>query len=120
MISKELEAEVLRLHHAEKWPVGTIASQLHLHHSTVTRVLTQAGLKPKAMLRSPSIMDPYVPLILEMLTKYPRLRASRLCQMESRSSPPLHFLRASGDSATSGPNDLSGWCQISPGGLRVA
>jgi IS30 family transposase len=32
-----MEAEVLRLHHAEKWPIGTIARQLRLHHSTVSR-----------------------------------------------------------------------------------
>ena len=32
MISPEREAEILRLHHAEKWPVGTIASQLGVHH----------------------------------------------------------------------------------------
>ena len=38
MIRPEREAEILRLHHAEKWPVGTIASQLHIHHSTVRRV----------------------------------------------------------------------------------
>jgi hypothetical protein len=34
-ISKEREAEILRLHYAEKWPVGTIAKQLGLHHCTV-------------------------------------------------------------------------------------
>lgn len=39
MISKETEAEVLRLYHAEKWRIGTIASQLGLHHTTVQRVL---------------------------------------------------------------------------------
>ena len=43
MISPEREAEILRLHHAEKWPIGTIACQLHVHHSTVRRVLAQAG-----------------------------------------------------------------------------
>ena len=81
MISRDVEAEILRLHHAEKWPVGTIASQLHLHHSIVTRVLSQAGLQPKAIKRRPSILDPYVPFMLEVLTKFPRLRATRLYQM---------------------------------------
>ena len=28
MIDKALEADILRLHHAEKWPIGTIATQL--------------------------------------------------------------------------------------------
>jgi hypothetical protein len=27
-VSKGIEANVLRLYHAEKWPVGTISSQL--------------------------------------------------------------------------------------------
>jgi len=28
MIARALEAEILRLHHAEHWPIGTIAAQL--------------------------------------------------------------------------------------------
>jgi predicted DNA-binding protein (UPF0251 family) len=44
MISPEIEAEILRLFHAEKWRVGTIATQLGIHHSTVRRVLTQSGI----------------------------------------------------------------------------
>ena len=43
MISKQREVEVLRLHYAEKWSVGTIARQLGMHHCTVRRVLAQAG-----------------------------------------------------------------------------
>lgn len=42
MISPELEADILRLHHVEKWKIGTIAAQLGIHHSTVRRVLVQA------------------------------------------------------------------------------
>ena len=38
MISRELEAEILRLYHAEHWPVGTLARQLGIHHDTVRRV----------------------------------------------------------------------------------
>jgi len=44
MISRAQEAEILRLHHAEGWPVGTIARHLSVHHSVVQRVLTQAGV----------------------------------------------------------------------------
>jgi len=43
-LSPEREAQVLRLYHAERWRIGTIATQLGLHHGTVTRVLAQAGL----------------------------------------------------------------------------
>ena len=40
----DIEAQILRYHHAEKWTVGTIARQLHVHHGEVRRVLAQAGL----------------------------------------------------------------------------
>ncbi len=39
MISRAVEAEIVRLHHAEHWPIGTIAAQLRIHHGTVRRVL---------------------------------------------------------------------------------
>ena len=31
----DIEAQILRYYHAEKWRVGTIARQLHVHHSVV-------------------------------------------------------------------------------------
>src|SRR5450432_1348707 len=40
----DVEARILRYYHAEKWTVGTIARQLHVHHGVVRRVLAQAGL----------------------------------------------------------------------------
>lgn len=81
MISPEREAEILRLHHAEKWPIGTIATQLGVHHSTVRRVLAQAGLPAGKQMTRPSIVDSFMPFIVETLAKYPRLRASRLYTM---------------------------------------
>ena len=41
MIPKETEAEIVRLYHGEKWPIGTIATELGVHHTTVQRVLRQ-------------------------------------------------------------------------------
>ena len=41
-VDKETSTEILRLYHAEKWKIGTIARQLGLHHSTVRRVLRDA------------------------------------------------------------------------------
>ena len=43
-IPPDLEAQILRYYHVEKWRVGTIARQLHVHHGTVMRVLAQAGM----------------------------------------------------------------------------
>ncbi|CAB3774697.1 hypothetical protein [Paraburkholderia humisilvae] len=41
-LSSELEAQILRFYHVEKWRAGTIARQLHIHRGTVQRVLSQA------------------------------------------------------------------------------
>ncbi len=81
MIPKETEAEVLRLFHAEKWRIGTIASQLGVHHTTVQRVLRQAGVEMKTVAPRPSMADAYVPFVVQQLEKYPGLRASRLFEM---------------------------------------
>lgn len=80
-ISPELEAQILRFYHAEKWRIGTIATQLHLHHGTVARVLAQAGLPPIGRTRRAAAIDPYLPFILETLEKFPTLTASRLYVM---------------------------------------
>lgn len=58
MISKELEIEILRLYHAEKWLVGTIAGELGVHHTTVRRVLVQEGTI-RAVPTRPRLTDPY-------------------------------------------------------------
>ena len=81
MISKETEAEVLRLFHAEKWRIGTIAAQLGLHHTTVQRVLRQTGVELKTVVPRPSMADPFVPFLVQQLEKYPGLCASRLFEM---------------------------------------
>lgn len=78
MISRAVEVEVLRLHHAERWSIGTIARQLLLHHSTVRRVLAQAGVPAAQKTTRPSIADPFIPFILQTLKQYPTLCASRL------------------------------------------
>jgi hypothetical protein len=80
MIPRALEAEILRLHQVEHWPIGTIAAQLRVHHSTVT-------------VRA-SMVEPYLAFITETLAKYPTLRASRLHTMvRERGYPgaPDHF-----------------------------
>jgi len=92
--SKELEAKILRFYFVEQWRVGTIAAQLGIHHSTVNRILAQAGQpKVKRTLR-PSKIDPYVPFILDTLNKYPKLTAARLHAMAKErgyQGGPSHF-----------------------------
>jgi transposase len=77
----DIEAQILRYYHAEKWTAGTIARQLHVHHSVVRRVLAQAGLPRIGAVKRPSPIDAYLPLIHETLAKFPTLTASRLFTM---------------------------------------
>jgi transposase len=81
MIDKALEADILRYHCVEQWRVGTIASQLNVHHSVVDRVISQAGFPKAERAARPSIMDPYLPFIVEQLRQYPKLTAARLYGM---------------------------------------
>ena len=99
MISRETEAEIVRLYHGERWPIGTIASQLGLHHTTVQRVLRHTGVDAKVVAPRPSMVDPFVPFIVEQLGKYPDLRSSRLFVMIKERGylgGPDHFRRVIG------------------------
>jgi transposase len=78
----------------EKWHIGTIASQLGVHRSTVQRVLAQAGRPARIAQPRASAVDPYRPFIRETLEKFPTLTASRLHAMvRERGYPgrPDHF-----------------------------
>ena len=93
MILPKLEAEILRLYHAEKWRIGTIARQLGVHHSVVRRVLAQDGVSLPKRSR-PTQLDPYLPLIIATWKQYPKLPASRLyemCYQRGYRGSPHHF-----------------------------
>ena len=87
-IDKETESNILRYHFVEQWRVGTIATQLGVHHSVVDRVLSQAGL-PKVE-RSPRacMIDPYLPFIVKTLDGFPTLTAARLYEMAQQRGYP--------------------------------
>jgi transposase len=74
------DAEIVRLHYAEHWPVGTISTQLGLHPDVVKRVLGFGGPRSEAPCR-PRIVEPFHDFIVEQLTQYPRLRATRIYDM---------------------------------------
>jgi transposase len=77
----DIEAQVLGLYHAEKWTIGTIARQLHIHNGVVRRVLAQAGLPKAGRPTRQSLIDPYLPFIRQTLETFPALTASRLYGM---------------------------------------
>lgn len=91
-----VQFELLRLYHAERWRVSTIARQLGVHHTTVQRVLAQAGIPSEPLTARPSVAEPYIPFIVETLSKYPRLCASRVFEMgreRGYTGGPDHFRR---------------------------
>ena len=80
-IDKEVEAKILRYHFVEQWRPGTIATQLGIHHGVVERVLAHAGLPKVERTNRASIIDPYLPFIIETLREFPKLTAARLYEM---------------------------------------
>jgi transposase len=80
-ISDELKSNILRYYHVEKWRVGTISSQLSVHHSTVKRVLSDTGVPKENILQHRSMIDPFLSFILDTLQRFPDLTASRLYAM---------------------------------------
>jgi hypothetical protein len=57
-IPPELEAQILRYYHVERWRIGSIARHLRVHPDTVTRVLAQTGLPRIGTPARPSGVDP--------------------------------------------------------------
>ena len=85
----ETEAEIVRLHYAEHWPVGAIATQIQAHPDVVRRVLGLGEPRAPSQLR-PRIFEPYRAFIDDTLHRVseaardpalrhgPRARLSRL------------------------------------------
>lgn len=80
MITPELTARIRHLFYAEHWKIGTIASQLDLHHETVRHALETDRFNRPRQLR-PTKLDPYREFLRATLDEYPRLRATRMYQM---------------------------------------
>jgi transposase len=79
-IPTDVEAEIRRLHVAEGWPVGTVASQLGVHHDVVERVLGLLPLPDEQEVR-PLLLTPFTGFIADTLKEYPRLCAARMFDM---------------------------------------
>jgi transposase len=82
-VSAELEAEIARLFHAERWKIETIANELGVHHSVVRRALGLLSPRPgtNASHEAVRMLEPYAAFVQETLQRYPRLRATRLWDM---------------------------------------
>lgn len=80
MITPELTAAIRRLFYVEHWKIGTIAEHLRLSWHTVQRAVSSERSVCQSRPR-PSGTDSYLPLIRQILERYPRLRAPRVFEM---------------------------------------
>src|SRR5271157_2345789 len=80
MISPETRVQIRRYFYAEHWKIGTIAQALNVHPDTVRRAIEVERFQHAEPLR-PSIVDPYLPFVRQVLEQHPGLRATRIYQM---------------------------------------
>jgi transposase len=80
-VTREVEVEIQRLAQAEGWAVGTIVSELGVHHDVVERVLDASHAAAKERAPRSSKLDAYKPFVLRVLEKHSRLRATRIFHM---------------------------------------
>ena len=81
MIDDQTRARIRRLFYAEHWPVGTIATELGVHHTTVETAVGTDRFASAATAPRPTMLDPYKGFIAKTLDDHPRLRATRLYDM---------------------------------------
>lgn len=80
MINAETRAHIRHLFYGEHWKVGTIADELGLHRDTIRNALETDRFNRGKVLRTTNT-EPYISFIKETLSKYPRLRATRIHEM---------------------------------------
>lgn len=79
MIDEAATAEIRRLVLGEGWRIGTVARHLGIHHTVVRRVL-RGDQPPTKRPAAVSCVEPFKAYILDRLTRYPELSATRLFQ----------------------------------------
>jgi transposase len=81
MIDAALRARIRRLFFAEHWRVGTISSELGVHHDTVRLAIDAERFANTGTHVRPTMLDAYKPLIGKILDDHPKLRATRVFEM---------------------------------------
>jgi transposase len=81
MIAPEVIVKIRQLYFAEHWKVGTIASQLGVHHDTVRAAIGAESFNRARREQANQLTAPYLDFIRQTLKEYPRLRATRIFQM---------------------------------------
>ena len=81
MIDPEMIVKIRQLYFAEHWKIGTIATQLGLHHDAVRAAIGSASFNRARRELVSQSTAPYLDFIRQTLKQYPRLRATRIFQM---------------------------------------
>jgi transposase len=81
MIDAAQRARIRRLFYAEHWKIGTISSELGVHHDAVRHAIESDRFVSAGALVRPTMLDPYKGLIGKILEDHPRLRATRIYEM---------------------------------------
>ena len=78
MMDAAQRAHIRRLFYAEHWKVGTISTELGVHHDTVRHAIEADRFVNAGALVRPTMLDPYKALVGQILEEHPRLRATRI------------------------------------------
>ena len=81
MVNAEIQADIRRMFYVDKMKVYAISQSLQVSRDAVRRVLNLRRFDPHTQCERHSKLDPYVPLIGEIVSKHPRIRATALCTL---------------------------------------
>jgi transposase len=112
MMDAELFARIRRLYFAEHWPVGTIATELGMHHDTVERAIAADRFGTSVRPVRPSLLDPYKDFIRQTLERHPRLRATRLHDMIRERGYPGSYVQVRRYVATVRPRSTEAYLRL--------
>src|SRR5271170_674588 len=81
MIPDDLRSRMRRLFFAEHWKVGTISTELGVHHNTVRHAIEASRFVNLKYRARASVLDPYKSFVQLTLKDHPKLLATRLYDM---------------------------------------
>jgi transposase len=81
VIDAAQRARIRRLFYAEHWKVGTIATEVGVHHDAVSNAIESDRFVSAGTLVRPTMLDPYKGLVGKILDEHPRLLATRIFEM---------------------------------------
>lgn len=81
MMDAAQRARIRRLFYAEHWRIGTISTELGVHHDAVRNAIESDRFVSAGTHVRPTMLDPYKGLVAKILDDHPRLRATRIFEM---------------------------------------